>query len=256
MKVIDVPMAERLQLRFDYEALDAETRAFVSERVERIHNLARMTAAGIVQIGQYLSEVKARLKHGQFLEWIEREFAWGDDSARNFVRVFEMFKNRNFRDLEIDVSALYLIAAPSTPEPVRAEALRRAENGEPVNHAGARTLVQQFAETGEIPDIQVSLPQMIAERRRQISPPPPVAHRTAEERREEELLRREMEANSAKVAAMMGVIRSIETVAHASFSAAEIACDITRFDTPDVDWRGAVREAAVRLEQLRLELKL
>jgi hypothetical protein len=32
--------------------------------------------------------------------------------------------------LKIDVSALYLIAAPRTPEPVRAAAMSRAENGE------------------------------------------------------------------------------------------------------------------------------
>ena len=250
-------MAERLQLRFDYDALDAETRAFVSERVERIHNLARMTAAGIVQIGQYLTEVKARLAHGQFLEWIEREFAWSQFSADRFMNVYDRVKCSNLQHLEIDASALYLIAAPSTPEPVREEVIRRAENGEPVNHAGARALVQRFAETGEIPDIQVSLPQMIAECRRQISPPPPVAHRTAEERREEELLRREMEANSARVAAMMGVIRSIETVAHASFSAAEIACDILLGSIRPM-WIGAAQseKAAVRLERLRLELKL
>ena len=43
-----------------------------------------------------------RLGHGQFLEWIEREFAWGDDSARNFMRVFEMFKNT----LKLPISAI------------------------------------------------------------------------------------------------------------------------------------------------------
>ena len=94
------------------KSLDSDTRQFVQERAERIHNLARMTAACIVQIGQYLTEVKGRLKHGKFQEWIAREFSWGDDSARNFMHVYERFKNRNFRNLEIDVSALYLIAAP------------------------------------------------------------------------------------------------------------------------------------------------
>jgi Protein of unknown function (DUF3102) len=62
------------------------------------------------------TEVKARLKHGQFLEWIEREFAWSDWTARAFMNVHEKFKSENFSNLEIDVSALYLIAAPSTPE--------------------------------------------------------------------------------------------------------------------------------------------
>jgi hypothetical protein len=68
-----------------------------------------------VQIGQYLTEVKERLGHGKFLEWIEREFAWTYRTASSMMRVYERFKLENFSNLEIDVSALYLIAAPSTP---------------------------------------------------------------------------------------------------------------------------------------------
>jgi hypothetical protein len=80
-----------------------------------------MTATGIVQIGQYLTEVKGRLKHGQFLEWIEREFAWKQAAAYRFMQVYKNVKITNLINLEIGVSALYLIASPSFPEPVRAE---------------------------------------------------------------------------------------------------------------------------------------
>src|SRR6516165_3053894 len=121
---------EQLALRFDYGSLDAETRQFVEERAERIHNVARMTAAGIVQIGQYLTEVKERLKHGKFLEWIEREFAWTDRHARRFMMVYANLKSDKMSDFEIDATALFCIAAPSTPEPVRAQIMTRAENGQ------------------------------------------------------------------------------------------------------------------------------
>jgi hypothetical protein len=244
---------EPAQLRFNYEALDTDTRRFVLERTERIHNLARMTAAGIVQIGQYLGEVKERLGHGNFLEWIKREFDWGERTARNFMMVHERFKSANFADLQIDVSALYLIAAPSTPEPARKEVVRRAENGEAVSHEGARALVQRFQETGEIPDIKVSLPEMIARVRREIAPPP--VRKTAEERHEEQQLRQKLEANSARVAALMTVIESIEAIAETTYSMPQIARHIERFDTPDQDWRGAVRESFSRLKELRSELK-
>jgi hypothetical protein len=33
------------------------------------------------------------------------------------MHVYDQFKLRHLRNLEIDVSALYVIAAPSTPEP-------------------------------------------------------------------------------------------------------------------------------------------
>jgi hypothetical protein len=41
------------------------------------------------------------------------------------MRVHELGKSVNLTDLDIPVSGLYLLAAPSTPEPVRARARRR-----------------------------------------------------------------------------------------------------------------------------------
>ena len=72
----------------------------------------------------------------KFLAWIETEFGWGRSTAENFMNVFQRVKLPNFGNLEIDVSALYLIAAPKTPEPVRAEVMRRAASGE----AGSNTI--------------------------------------------------------------------------------------------------------------------
>jgi hypothetical protein len=248
-------MSEELQLRFDYAALDVETRAFVEERTERIHNLARMTASAIVQIGQYLSEVKERLKHGQFLEWIEKEFAWHRDTANNFMQVYECFKCRDFRQMEIDVSALYLIAKPSMPEPVRAEMMRRAENGEVVTHQGARALVQQFAETGELPDVDVSLPKMIASVSGRMQAKQTIKKMTAAEVAEEEKLRERMRVNSERMHVVMSVIRAIECLAGTNLTVPQIAKEIRRLDSPDKDWHGQVRQARQMLAALGTELK-
>jgi Protein of unknown function (DUF3102) len=249
-------MAE-IQLRFDYGALDTETRRFVLERTERIHNLARMTAAGIVQIGQYLAEVKARLQHGKFLEWIEREFAWHRDTANNFMQVYECFKCRDFRQMEIDVSALCLIAKPSIPEPVRADVIRRAEAGEPVNHAGTRALVKRFAETGQLPEVTVSLPQLIAERRALMQPQPkqqPPSPEEEQRRAEEAELRAKMKVNSERVVKVFNVIGSIECLSGTPLTVTEIAAEIRRLDTPDKDWRGQLKIARQKLAELSTEL--
>lgn len=146
---------KEVQLGFDYAALDTETRAFVQERAAKIHHLARMTAAGIVQIGQHLTEVKARLKHGQFLEWIRREFAWADRHAQRFMGVYQRIKSDKLSDLEtdsleIDVSALYLIAAPKTPEPVRQEAVKMALSGERVTHGAVKAVIAEYNKTGDV----------------------------------------------------------------------------------------------------------
>ena len=150
--------AKPAQMHFDYDSLDPHTRAYVRERAAWIHHIARVTAEGIRRIGQYLTEVKARLKHGQFRDWIKKEFGWERSSADNFMHVFENIKCPNFGHLEIDVSALYLIAAPKTPEPVRADLMRRAEAGEPITHQGAVAVIDQFKKTGDLPPKEKPLP--------------------------------------------------------------------------------------------------
>jgi Protein of unknown function (DUF3102) len=151
---------QTMQLGFDYESLEPEEQSFVRYRAARIHELARATAEGVRMIGQYLTEVKVQLGHGKFLEWIEREFAWSEWSARRFMTVHERFKTSNLTDLEIDVSALYLIAAPKTPEPVRGEVMRRAEAGERITRQVALDAIAEFRERGTLPQ-GVSMPQII-----------------------------------------------------------------------------------------------
>jgi hypothetical protein len=147
-----IPVSTSPQLRFDYDSLDRETRIFLEERAERIRTLARMTAAGIVQIGQYLTEVKERLKHGKFLDWIEREFAWKKSTAENFMLVYENVKNSQNLGIWKLTSRPSM---PSTPEPVRVEALRRAQNGEadPRRRSGSVWGVRRYRDdpaTGKI----------------------------------------------------------------------------------------------------------
>ena len=139
-------MAERqavtTEQAFDYAALDTGTRDFLQDRAARIHQLARLTAQSIVQIGQWLSEAREQVGHGQFLGWIGREFAWNKRTAQRFMNVYARIKSDKLSHLDIDVSALCLIAAPKVPEPVRDEVLERALNGH-VSHAEARAIVEE-----------------------------------------------------------------------------------------------------------------
>ncbi len=168
-------------LRFDYAALEPETRVFVQERAERIHGLARSPARAIVQIGQDLTEVKARLGHGKFLEWIKKEFGWKRSSAENFMLVHENVKLPKFGNLEIDVSALYLIAAPKTPEPVRQQAIEVAMSGERVTHSAVKAVVARFNQTGDAMEATGGLFRAVAEVRQQAAalPSPAEARRKA-----------------------------------------------------------------------------
>jgi len=250
---------KEVQLAFDYFTLDAETRAYVQERAERIHNLARMSASSIVQIGQYLGQVKERIGHGNFLGWIGQEFNWSERSAQRFIQVHGQFKSAKLADLEIDLSALYLIAAPSMPEPVRASVMRRAENGEPVTRMGTRALVQRFAETGEMPEEDVTLDELIKERiaLRAPAPPPRLKPSPAEEARLRELdkMRAQAKLNGERNFKIFSVVHAIEALNGTEFTAKELAGEILKMDTPDKDWRGQSEGARRMLAAICQELK-
>lgn len=127
---------------FDYAALDAETRIVVQQRTEEIRALVRRSAQDIVDIGNKLIDVRARLKHGEFGGWLVKEFDWTQQTAGNFMRVARKFGQIENR-FQFAPSALYMLASPLTPEAARAEALERAEQGERITPAIAREIVQE-----------------------------------------------------------------------------------------------------------------
>lgn len=127
---------------FDYSQLDIETRDVVQQRTTEIKALMRRTAQDIIEIGQKLIEVKDRLGHGNFGPWLKIEFEFSEDAARKFMRVAEKFKTINFLDLTIAPSALYLLAADNTPEPIRQEMVERAQNGEAITYSTVRESIE------------------------------------------------------------------------------------------------------------------
>jgi hypothetical protein len=152
----------QMQRTFDYRALEANDQAFVKEREVLIREAVKQTAQGIVKIGQWLSEVKERLGHGQWLPWLKGSFGWSQRAAYNFISVYEASKLANFANLEIDVSALYLIAAPATSAPVLQEVIRRAEAGEPMTRAKVKKVLEDYKAHLEVPPPPIARQIVIA----------------------------------------------------------------------------------------------
>lgn len=138
---------EVAQLSFDYASLDIDTRAFLVERAERIRHYGKRAAESIVKIGEELVAAKARLAHGQWLPWLDAEFGWSVDTAGRFMSVHGLAGQiPQIAEYTIDISALYLLAAPSTPQPVIEEAVERAASGQRVTHASVVEMKQRVAE--------------------------------------------------------------------------------------------------------------
>jgi hypothetical protein len=160
----------KLVMGFDYDILDSEQRIIVEQRTGEIKERLRRSAQDIWEIGQKLAEVRSRLKHGQFDAWLKAEFGWSRRTAYNFINVFEAFGERtNFAQMNIATSALYLLAAPSTPQEMREEVLQRAKEGETITHKELRQFLKQgnspsptAVEKPEQPKPFASKPEIVA----------------------------------------------------------------------------------------------
>ncbi|WP_454617534.1 DUF3102 domain-containing protein [Bradyrhizobium cenepequi] len=117
------------------------------EHASVIRALGKRVVGDIVEIGRRLTDAKARLGHGQWLPWLEREFGWKEQTARNFMQVHAMVgKSPKFGDLNINASALYLLARPSTADDIRDDVIARAANGQSISHEEVQRMIEQARE--------------------------------------------------------------------------------------------------------------
>lgn len=135
---------------FDYKSLDPKAQAIIKQKTAEIKGLIRQTAQDIIKVGQKLTEVKQQLKHGEFRNWLRTEFNWSISSATKFMQVSEQFKNVNFTHFNFATSALYILAAPSTPENARQYAIELASRGENITYSLAKLIVKHHKESVEI----------------------------------------------------------------------------------------------------------
>jgi len=151
-----VPNSDNPPVRkeFDYSSLDDESRHFVQQQTGEIRGLMKRTAQGIVEIGQKLIEVKEKLGHGRFLGWLQAEFAWTDETARRFMNVAQEF-GRIPQLVDFAPSALYILAAPSTPKTAREEAIARAEAGESITYTTAKEIKKKYTSSTASPKSKV-----------------------------------------------------------------------------------------------------
>ena len=102
--------------------------AQLAEHANEIRRLGKRAVADIIEIGKRLIAAKQLCGHGNWLSWLEREFGWAERTARNFMSAAELAaKSAIVADLNIDLGALYRLAAPSTPAEVVAKVVARGE---------------------------------------------------------------------------------------------------------------------------------
>lgn len=140
-------MTQIVQMGFDYAALDTETRIVVQQRTSEIKTLMRSALGSMIEAGRKCAEVRELLRHnkaGGFDGWIEAE-GIGKRTAYRIMGLYEAFGNCDIlSQLDIAKTAAYLLAAPSTPEPARIDAIERAQAGEAITHSAAKSIIEEY----------------------------------------------------------------------------------------------------------------
>ncbi len=149
----------KIKTFFDYSILSSHKQIIIKECTGEIKQRLRRTARDIWEVGNKLTEVRSQLEHGQFEGWLSMEFGWSRRTAYNFINVYEAFSDsENFAQLDIAISALYKLAAPSTPQAVRQEFLSKAEQGKKITHKQISQVLKTAKKSQVIDPSQPSLP--------------------------------------------------------------------------------------------------
>jgi Protein of unknown function (DUF3102) len=127
----------------------------LAEHAEAIRALRKQTIENIIEIGRRLVDVRDNLlEHGEWLPWLEREFAWSRQTADHFIHVYEARdKLPTVGNLELPITALYLLAAPSTPDSARQEISARIEAGESVAIAEVKQTIAEHRQPARKPPL-------------------------------------------------------------------------------------------------------
>ena len=130
--------------QFNYDVLDFQQRNEIEQTTAAIKERLRKAAQDIWEIGRMLSEVQSKLQRGQFDDWIKTEFDWSRRTAYKFISVYKRFDRRvNLEEINIATSALYLLAAESTPDEIREDFIQKARQGEKVTHREVSQVVRE-----------------------------------------------------------------------------------------------------------------
>src|SRR5262245_14587895 len=113
----------------------ARAASVLAEHAREIRRIGKRAKDDLIEIGRRLADAKVRAGRGYWLKWLDQEFGWSDKSAERLIDFYRfsqepIFEFDKLSNLTLPVSAIYLLAAPSTPAEVRTDIVERARSGE------------------------------------------------------------------------------------------------------------------------------
>jgi Protein of unknown function (DUF3102) len=109
-----------------------------------INALRKRVAEDLVEIGFRLTEAKALAGHGGWLPWLEHNFGWAERTAQRYMSVYELVAKYDIMsDLDLPMTTLVQLAAPSTPPEAVEAVVDRVEAGEKMRGADVKKVVHE-----------------------------------------------------------------------------------------------------------------
>lgn len=151
--------ALRSRLRWDYaQVAPVDRKAVEDAAVDILANGQRMQQSAVA-VGERLIAVKRLLGHGQFGDWCQTEFSMSQKTAENLMNVAREFGDKIETVSIFTNSAMYLLAAPSTPEPARQQAIAEAQaTGKSPTKERVREIIAEHKPGPAVPPIPAPKP--------------------------------------------------------------------------------------------------
>jgi hypothetical protein len=113
----------------------------LDETAADIHALER---SNFIEVGKLLVEAKETCDHGEWLSWLEEQFAWSVDTAENYMRVYRLAdKFRKIRNLKVGKVTLYdLTYEEENQLPAIIDALAKVATKQHLKLADAQNVIE------------------------------------------------------------------------------------------------------------------
>jgi hypothetical protein len=185
---------------FDYSVLPTKIANQALAAAERIRNRAQQQIMAIMDTGRDLLTVKEQLKHGQFSTWLKAEFNMTDRTAQNYMQAATEFGTKTEIISDLPLTALYRLAAPSTPASVKEAVIDRLKAGERVGTQEVQEFIREAKDADK---------KALEDAKRAQKKPPSRAQRQAEQeqrQRAEERLQRIIAERNARTNALVALL--------------------------------------------------
>ena len=102
----------------------------LADIARQIFKLEKNTLANLIETGRLILHAKSICPYGEWLQWIKNNFAWSDQTARRYVKVFKMSERVNLIGLNLSAGAAHFIVdlhASDNKDPAIKRILKHAE---------------------------------------------------------------------------------------------------------------------------------